>query len=299
MCKDITKFLNDNAVGIDSEILGKITRNKDHLEMDDDGILWWADNEERQKLLIVPMKFVRGIISRTHDSQIGGHRDLEKTMERIKRVYWWLTIRRDITEYIKCCEACQRKNGPKSKDDLKYPLQPLKIPTRFNERVHADLLGPLRSSTHNKYILVMSDAFTKWLEIVPIPDKSGETVAKGIYETWMCRNSPMDILVIDNGKEFKNKIMDELCKNNGVTQRFTSPYHPQSNAQCERQNRTILSYLKTLVDATTLNWESKLAQCQYSYNSQVHQSTKRSPYFARHMQSPTVPFRQIFRHLGK
>ena len=293
VCQDITEFINNNATRIDHERLGKITRNKNNLEMDDDGILWWVDKEERQKLLIVPVKFIRDIISRAHDSQIGGHRDLEKTMERIKRVYWWLTMRRDISEYIKCCEACQRKNGPKSNDDLKYPLQPLKIPTRFNERVHADLLGPLRSSTPNKYVLVMSDAFSKWLEIVPIPDKSAETVAKGIYETWMCRNSPMDILVTDNGKEFKNKVMEELCKNNGVIQRFTSPYHPQSNAQCERQNRTILSYLKTFVDATTLNWESKLAPCQYSYNSQVHQSTKKSPYFARHLQSPTVPFRQI------
>ena len=56
----------------------------------------------------------------------------------------------------------------------------------------------------------------------------------------------MDILVTDNGKEFKNKVMEELCKNNGVIQRFTSSYHPQSNAQCERQNRTILSVLKNV-----------------------------------------------------
>ena len=108
VCQDITEFINNNATRIDSERLGKITRNKNQLEMDDDGILWWVDKEERQKLLIVPTKFTRDIISRAHDSQIGGHRDLEKTMERIKRVYWWLTMRRDITEYIKWTKEQRR-----------------------------------------------------------------------------------------------------------------------------------------------------------------------------------------------
>ena len=82
--------------------------------------------------------------------------------------------------------------------------------------------------------------------------------------------------------------MEELCKNHGIKHRYMSPYHPQTNAQCERQNRTILAYLKTFVDDTTLNWESKLPPCQYSFNSQIHQSTKTSPYFARHFQSPTI-----------
>ena len=139
----------------------------------------------------------------------------------------------------------------------------------------------------------MSDAFTKWIELIPLPNKSAEEVGKAIYENWICRNSPMDVLITDNGKEFRNQIMEELCMNNGIKHRYTSPYHPQTNAQCERQNRTILSYFKTFVDESTLNWEDKLAPCQYSYNTQIHQSTKTSPYFARHFQSPTVPFKRL------
>ena len=198
-----------------------------------------------------------------------------------------------MSNYIKSCHDCQQLRGPRSTDDLKCPLQPLKIPEKFNERVHADLMRPLRSITSNKYILVMSDAFTKWIELIPLPNKSAEEVAKAVYENWICRNSPMDTLITDNGKEFRNRVMEELCKNHGIKHRYTSPYHPQTNAQCEHQNLTILAYLKTFVDDTTLNWESKLQPCQYSYNSQIHQSTRNSPYFARHFQSPTVPFKQL------
>ena len=139
----------------------------------------------------------------------------------------------------------------------------------------------------------MSDSFTKWLELTPIPDKSAETVAKAMTEQWFYRNSPMDVLVTDNGKEFANETMKLLCDNFGIKHRFTSPYHPQTNAQCERQNRTILSYLRNFVDKSTLDWEGKLPACQYSFNSQRHQSTKYSPYYLRHFQDPTIPFRRL------
>ena len=292
MCRDIQKFMKGETSEMDGVKIGILRRYEGTFSQDEDGILW-KQEEGRSKLLIAPRKFSNQIIKQAHDSPVGGHRDLEKTMERIKRVYWWLTLRRDIGEYIRSCHNCQQLRGPKSSNDLKCPLQPLRIPEKFNERVHADLMGPLRSITSNRYILVMSDAFTKWIELVPLPNKSAEEVGKAIYENWICRNSPMDVLITDNGKEFRNQIMEELCQNNGIKHRYTSPYHPQTNAQCERQNRTILSYLKTFVDESTLNWEDKLAPCQYSYNTQVHQSTRTSPYFARHFQSPTIPFKRL------
>ena len=291
-CQNIQKFRQGKLDELDSVTQGLIRRYEKDIVEDDHGILWKM-NCETSKLLIATRDHVTEIIHKAHNSHVGDHRDSEKTLERIQRVYWWLTMQRDVSEYIKSCHNCQQLRGPRSMDDLKCPLQPLKIPEKFNERVHADLMGPLRSVTSNKYILVMSDSFTKWIELIPLPNKSAEEVAKAVYENWICRNSPMDILITDNGKEFRNQVMEELCKNHGVKHRYTSPYHPQTNAQCERQNRTILAYLKTFVDDTTLNWESKLPPCQYSYNSQIHQSTKNSPYFARHFQSPTVPFKQL------
>ena len=59
----------------------------------------------------------------------------------------------------------------------------------------------------------MSDSFTKWIELVPLPNKSAEVVAKAVYENWICRNSQMDTLITDNGKEFRNQVMKELCEN--------------------------------------------------------------------------------------
>ena len=292
-CEDIRLYLEDENYELPQTNRTMIQRHSKRFVIDDDRILWWKESSNSAKLLIVPWEYTTDIISTAHDGLIGGHRDVEKTMDRIRRVYWWTTMTKDITEYVKCCETCQHQRGPKEKNQLKHPLQPLKLPQKFNERVHVDQMGPLKSCTENKYILVMSDSFTKWLELTPIPDKSAETVARAMNERWFYRNSPMDVLVTDNGKEFDNETVKQLCNNFGVKHRFTSPYHPQTNAQCERQNRTILSYLRNFVDKSTLDWEGKLPSCQYSFNSQRHQSTKYLPYYLRHFQDPTIPFRQL------
>ena len=70
-----------------------------------------------------------------------------------------------------------------------------------NHRVHIDLFGPLATSGNGKqYIMVMTDAFTKYVELVALPNKTAEVVAKAIYETWISRYSTPKVIVTDGGK---------------------------------------------------------------------------------------------------
>ena len=202
----------------------------------------------------------------------------------------WIGMTKDCKDHVAACEICQKANNP-NKRTTTAPLKPHPIPQRFNERVHADLVGPLLSNTENKYILVLSDAFTKWLELIPIKDKTSETVVEAILNHWILRHSAMNMLVTDNGREFKNTDMTEICKKFDIIHRTTSPYHPQSNAQCERQNRTIIKYLKTILDGKTLDWEKALITCQFSFNTQTHSSTDYTPYYFRHFITPNIPIK--------
>ena len=74
-------------------------------------------------------------------------------------------------------------------------------------RMHADLHGPLKTSGNNKkYILVMTDAFTKYVILVAINNKEAETVTEAIFKKWICRYGvPLEIIT-DQGKEFCNKL---------------------------------------------------------------------------------------------
>jgi transposase InsO family protein len=73
-----------------------------------------------------------------------------------------------------------------------------------------DLLGPLQSHTNNKYILAITDAFTKVGVLAPLPDKEATTVAKALQHHWIYRFSISKQIHSDQGKKFCNKILQEL-----------------------------------------------------------------------------------------
>ena len=138
--------------------------------------------------MFAPESYRIKLLTACHDSDIGGHRDHTKTLKRIQQQYWWIGMTKDCKEHVASCEICQQVNNP-NKKTLTAPLKPYPIPQRFNEQVPADLVGPLLSNTENKYILVLSDAFTKWVELVPIKDKTSNTVVEAILNNWILKHA--------------------------------------------------------------------------------------------------------------
>ena len=120
-----------------------------------------------------------------------------------------------------------------------------------------DLFGPpkVRSANGKKYIMVMTDTFWKYTELAAICDKKADTVAKVFFEHWICRHGVPAVIVSDRGKEFLNDTMKKFCEFMGMDHSPTSSYHPQSNAQAETYNKTMIRYLtSTLDNNTTLDW---------------------------------------------
>ena len=272
-----------------------IEHNLETLYIDENGLLLRKNTNRSAETpqLVTPKIFHEELLRINHDSEIAGHCDARRTRERVERGFWWITINRDTRKYVESCLVCQKTKNPSRKSTLKYPLRQPEIPQRFNQRVHADLIGPYRSKTNNKFVLVMCDAFTKYVELVPIPDKQAETIADKITNQWILRNAPMEVLVTDNGKEFKNKDLQELTTAFSIKHIFTTPGHPQSNGQCERNNRNIIAYLKKFIDDKTENWEEFLTTFMYHHNTSWHSSSKYSPYFLRHGYQPVDVIKPI------
>ncbi len=110
-----------------------------------------------------------------------------------------------------------------------------KVPD-FNFRIHIDLLGKWPKNQGYTYLLVIQDAFSKWVELVPLIDKTAESAAKGILDHWIHRFGPIKVLVSDQGKEFVNSLTAEICKHHGIAHQTTSALHPQSNGLVEHTN---------------------------------------------------------------
>jgi transposase InsO family protein len=135
----------------------------------------------------------------------------------------------------------------------------------------------------------MTDAFTKYAEIVAIPDKSAPVVARVLFEKWICRfGCPIEV-TSDNGKEFCNQLTQELFKLLQIKHATTTPYHPQCNAQAEVQNKIIAKYLSSFVDSTTLDWPLYMAPMAFAYNTALHRSIKATPFFLTYGIEPRLP----------
>jgi hypothetical protein len=70
--------------------------------------------------------------------------------------------------------------------------------------------------------MCITDAFSKYVELVAIPDKTATTVASALFSRWLCRHSlPLEI-VSDGGKEFNNEIVNEMLKLMSINNNYIS-----------------------------------------------------------------------------
>lgn len=246
---------------------------------------------ENKMLLFVPPNLRLELIHACHASRFAGHGGADKTVTRLQQKYYWPGMTSDASKFVQNCLTCQRCRSPRN-STLRAPLTPIPIPDAPNERVHVDLMGPLRTSSQgNKMVLVITDAFTKYTICVAIPNKEAKTVAEAIFKHYITIFSVPRIIVSDQGKEFSNDIMDELCVLLGVDKRRTAAMHPATNSAAESFNRSFIKFMtRTLDGQSTLDWEEQLPALMISYNTQVHKSTLNTPFYLTFLHPPNLPF---------
>ena len=89
-------------------------------------------------------------------------------------------------------------------------LQSISVAPKVWYLVGMNLIGPFRPSAMGyQFLLTMTDYFSKYIEAVPIKDKSAVSVARGINEVYCRQGAPVHI-ISDQGKEFINQVYIEL-----------------------------------------------------------------------------------------
>ncbi|BHF83529.1 hypothetical protein SprV_0902667200 [Sparganum proliferum] len=207
-----------------------------------------------------------------------GHAGIHKTEWALRRRYYWPNQKRDIQNAVRSCEFRLCSKSPTHSP--RAPLQPIK--TGYpNERVGVDIVGPTPSSSAgNKYILLMVDFFTIMAEAVPLPEVSATTVARAIFNGWVCRWRAPDQLHSDRGSSFENAVVHELCRFLKIKKTRTTAFHPQGKGQVERTNRTLINLLTAFVDRNaTPTWDEALPTCMLAYRSTVNATTQYTPFF--------------------
>ena len=244
---------------------------------DDRGLLCRTSSLDGAVQMLVPKALQSRCMSLFHLPRIAGHPGGTKMYTQMRRSFYWPHMAADISSYVAACPSCVKKSLRISRKTTRLQLFPPNAPMEF---VAMDILGPLTTSTKgNRFLLVVTDRFTKLTRAYPLASTVAEVVAKVFFDGWVAAGYGIpNILLTDNGTQFVSKFFQTFCKILGVKQVFTSAYRPSTNGQTERFNRTVVEYMGAYVAEHQRDWDELAAIATYAYNTKPHPSTGFTPF---------------------
>ena len=242
--------------------------------------------------LLVPKVLRKEVLKNCHDSLYGGHSGVNKTVEKVRKKFYWYRYKEDIRLHIAMCDVCKKASQP-----VKLPRAPLQqyragYPL---DRIGLDIMGPLRTTKNgNKYILVIGDYFTRWMEAYSLPSQKTEEVATKLVFEFVCRFGLPYEIHSDQGRNFESDLFQEICRLLNIKKTRTTSYRPCSNGLIERFNGTLGRMLKKFVDRNNENWDQYIGLLLAAYRSTPHSSTGYSPNMMMLGREVTLPVDVIF-----
>jgi hypothetical protein len=243
-----------------------------------------------RKKLFVPFKQLQAtVLAANHDHVTAGHVGMDKTTELVSRHYHWRGIALTVQRYVKSCRQCQRmKSGNQKPAGL---LQPLPIPDRNWEHVSLDLIGPLpTTATGFNCIVTVVDKLSKMAHFITTTttvDAPG--LAKLMMQNVFKHHGFPKALISDRDTRFTSAYWKAFTDALGIASHMSSAFHPETDGQTERMNRTIEEMLRSYVNDKHDNWDDLLPYLELAYNNSRQASTKATPYFLNHGTDPYLP----------
>ena len=231
----------------------------------------------------------QSLLLQAHNSVLTGHFGQEKTQELLQRTFHWHGLARDVASYIKSCDSCQRcKPSTRAPGGL---LQPSPIPDEPWQSVGLDLITDLPKTPRGfTAILVVVDRLTKLAHFQPtVTTCSAPDLAQLFIDTVVRHHGIPQTLISDRDPRFTSRFWKAVFASLGTTLSFSTTYHPQTDGQTERTNRTLKQQLKVHVDSWQTNWDNLLAPLEFAYNNSCHSSTHQSPFQLTYGYSPALP----------
>ena len=236
--------------------------------------------------VVLPEVFIPIALKGMHGNQFSGHLSAERTLQRVRRTCYWPYMSRDIHKFCAECLPCQSQGSPTPHE--RAPLQAIQADRLF-QKIAADLTELPITAQGNRYVLVIMDYFTRYVNLFPQKDQRATTVAKCIFEDYIRQHGIPESIHTDQGRQFESDLIKHLCSSLGIKKTRTSPYHAQSDGMLEMLNRTLKDQLSKYMYQSGGEWDQYLPQVELAYNSSIHSSTGFSPFFLAHRREPNPP----------
>lgn len=262
--------------------------NTKHLKLTEG--LWWKNHYQ----LVVPdyddlrHKFLHD----AHDAEFSGHPGVDRTLNNISRHYWWPGMRQDVRKYVAECDSCQRNkptNLPKA-----GLLQPLPIPEAPWRTITMDLITDLpETDKGHDSVVVFVDKLTKMTHIAPCKKAISAEEFAEVYLAHVVRlHGFQESIVSDRDPRWTGDFWRQVCKLFETKLRFSTAFHPETDGQTERMNRTIEETLRHYVSPNHTDWDKHLPMIEFAINNAMQLSTAQTPFLMNTGYHPLTPLSQ-------
>ena len=286
-----------STVKVDSlleKIKGKYENAEDKpkdVEVGTDGV--WRRNGK----VYVPnnQEIKQMVMNECHDGKLAGHVGKDKTIELVCRQFYWPRMHAEIADYVSSCLPCQ-SNKPSNQLPSGL-LQPLPVPEKKGQVWSIDyIMGLPKTKSGNDGIQVMVEKLTKLVKFAPIKTTiTAPQSAAVFFDKIVCSHGVPESIVSDRDARFTSSFWRCLWKLLGTKLSMSTAYHPQTDGQTERANRTLEDMLRAFVDYRQRDWDEYLGSAEIACNNSVQLSTGFSPFYLTYGYHPSFPISAAIR----
>ena len=197
---------------------------------------------------VMPRQFRKRTVLVCHEDY--GHLSMDRVLILLQERFYWPKMSEDVRFYIRTCDHCTWFKQEPEKEKMQtitasYPL----------ELIHLDFLTIGGKQDKRKNVLVVTDHFTRYAQCYVTDSQTAETVADVMVNQYFSHYGWPEKILTDKGRCFENHLFQEICDQAKVKKLRTTSYHPQTNGQCERFNKTLLQMLGTIPIHEKKQWQ--------------------------------------------
>ena len=135
--------------------------------------------------IVVPTLLRERIMYLHHGSATAAHMGLTRTYVEIRDRYYWVGMKEEIRRYVLSCHCQGIKRRAQENNFIAEQALQASWP---NDLVVIDCAGPLPASAQgNRYLILIQDVFTRYMEVIAVPRINSETLARVIFFEWIRR----------------------------------------------------------------------------------------------------------------
>jgi hypothetical protein len=216
-------------------------------------------------------------IKSCHNAVVG-HGGVERTLRLLKSSRRaWVLMEDAVKQFIRECPICQKMSQIKPAIKAAKFVQEHSEPMKY---ISMDTIGPLPvDEDGNKYILVMIDNFSRFIDLHSTKTVEALPAAKAVLQH-IGRFGAPEAILSDNGTQFANETLNELIRILQGKHIKILAYSHEENGLVERANKEIMRHLRAILlenEVLRSNWSAALPLVQRIMNSTRHESIGVAP----------------------